>query len=74
MEITEVFSSRGRVDVTFGDCILCLKCIEHCPEDRALRVDFMGLAIYRSSSRGFFSHPALAMQHNRPPATESCHE
>lgn len=31
MEITEVFSSQGRVDVTFGDCILCLKCIEHCP-------------------------------------------
>lgn len=74
MEITEVFSSRGRVDVTFADCILCFKCIEHCPEDRALRADFVGFALYKSSSRGFFSHPALAMQHNRPPATESRHE
>lgn len=74
MEITEVYRSQGQVDVTFADCILCLKCIEHCPEDRALRADFVGLAIYQSSSRGFFSHPALAMQDNRPPATESRHE
>lgn len=74
MEIEEVFRSRGRVDVTFADCILCLKCIEHCPEDRALRVDFVGWTIYRSSSRGFFSHPSLTMQDNRLPAAEPRHE
>ncbi|MGE4560669.1 MAG: 4Fe-4S binding protein [Desulfobulbus sp.] len=67
MEIEEVFRSRGRVDVTFGDCILCLKCIEHCPENDALRADFFGRTIYKSSSKGFFSHPAL-------PQAESKHE
>ena len=59
MEIEEVFRSRGRIDVTFADCILCLKCIEHCPENDALRADFLGRTIYRSSAQGFFNHPAL---------------
>jgi len=59
LEIDEVFLSRGRVDVTFSDCILCLKCIEHCPEDDALRADFIGRTVYRSTSKGFFRHPAI---------------
>nr|WP_320012539.1 4Fe-4S binding protein [uncultured Desulfobulbus sp.] len=59
MDIEEVFLSRGRVDVTFSDCILCLKCIEHCPEDNALRADFFGKTLYRSTAHSFFNHPAL---------------
>jgi len=75
MEISEVFLSRGRVDVTFADCILCLKCIEHCPEDNALRADFLRIPIYRASSQGFFSHPALTPPvPSAAPHTESVHE
>ncbi len=75
MEISEVFLSRGRVDVTFTDCILCLKCIEHCPEDNALRADFLRIPIYRASSQGFFSHPALTPPvPSAAPHTESAHE
>ncbi|MBE9571580.1 MAG: 4Fe-4S binding protein, partial [Proteobacteria bacterium] len=55
MEIQQVFKERTKEDVTFGDCILCLRCIEHCPEDGVLHADFLGKTIYKSTSKGFFS-------------------
>ena len=54
VEIEEVYLSRGRSDVTFADCILCLKCIEYCPEDDALKATFLGRSIFTSSAEGFF--------------------
>lgn len=53
-EIEEVYQSRGKTDVTFGDCLLCLKCVENCPEDDALKATYLGKTIYRSSSKRFF--------------------
>ena len=53
MEIEGVFKSRGRKDVTFAECHLCLKCIESCPEPDALKATYLGIPIYRSSSRKF---------------------
>ena len=55
VEIQQVFKEREREDVTFTDCTLCLKCVEHCPEDDALRATFLGKTIYRSTNKGFFS-------------------
>jgi len=76
LEIEEVFLSRGRKDVTFSECILCLKCIEHCPEDDALQAVFLGKTVYRSSSRGFFSRQGFPER--RPgmpaPSAEKLHE
>lgn len=54
MEIEEVYKSRGREDVTFGECNLCLKCVENCPEKSALEAVYLGKTIYRSSSINFF--------------------
>lgn len=54
MEIEEVYKSRGREDVTFSDCILCLKCVEDCPEEDALRAVYLGKTIYRAKSDNFF--------------------
>jgi polyferredoxin len=54
VEIEAVYLSRGRKDVTFSDCTLCLKCIEYCPEDGALQAVYLGKTIYKSSSKGFF--------------------
>ena len=54
MEIEEVCTSRGRKDVTFSDCILCLKCVEECPEEDALSAVYLGKTIYRSKSENFF--------------------
>lgn len=54
VEIQDVFKEREKEDVTFSDCILCLKCIENCPEDDALRATFLGKTIYKSTNKGFF--------------------
>jgi len=61
VEIEQVFKEREKEDVTFSDCTLCLRCIEYCPEDDALRATFLGKTIYRSTSKGFF-----ARQHITP--------
>lgn len=53
-EVEEVYQSRGKTDVTFGDCLLCLKCVENCPEDDALKAVYLGKTIYRSTSGRFF--------------------
>jgi polyferredoxin len=66
MEIEEVFRSRGKEDVTFADCTLCLKCIEYCPEDDALRAEYLGSTIYRSTSGGFFERQGVARSHEAP--------
>jgi ferredoxin-type protein NapH len=54
VEIKQIFKEREKENVTFGDCMLCLRCIENCPEDGVLRADFLGKTVYRSTSRGFF--------------------
>ncbi|WP_459879011.1 4Fe-4S binding protein [Desulfothermus naphthae] len=48
LEIHQVYEECEREDVTYGECILCLKCVEHCPEEDALRATFLGKTIYRS--------------------------
>ena len=55
LEIELIYKERHRADVTYQDCILCMKCIEKCPEDNALRATFCGKTIYRASHQGFFS-------------------
>ncbi|MBU1056024.1 MAG: 4Fe-4S binding protein [Proteobacteria bacterium] len=54
VEIEEVFKSRGKTDVTFSGCSLCLKCVENCPEEDALSAVYLGKTIYKSKSRNFF--------------------
>ncbi|BBO89641.1 4Fe-4S binding protein [Desulfosarcina ovata] len=53
-EITEVFRSQGKTDVTTAECMLCLKCVENCPEEGALKATYLGKTIYRSSPGKFF--------------------
>jgi ferredoxin len=71
VDIEQVFKEREREDVTFSDCILCLKCIEYCPEDDALRATFLGKPIYRSTRKGFFARlrviPATSGKNRKPP-------
>lgn len=53
MDIEEVFKERERENVTFSDCVLCMECIEHCPEDHALRLTYAGKTLLHSSRTGF---------------------
>lgn len=60
VEIDEVFRSRGKKDVTFAECTLCLKCVENCPEDDALKAVYLGKGVYRSSAGKFFGKRGIA--------------
>lgn len=53
MEIREVAEDRERTNMVTQDCMLCMRCIEACPEDNALRATFAGLTIFPSSAKGF---------------------
>lgn len=37
------------------DCMMCLKCIEACPEEGCLTADFLGIPIYRATEAGFLN-------------------
>ena len=36
------------------DCMMCLKCVEVCPEEGCLKASFLGLPVYESTAEGFF--------------------
>ena len=65
-DIQEVFTSRGKTDVTTADCTLCLKCVENCPEDGALSVRFLGKPVYSSSGKNFFSKKTVDRKTQTP--------
>ena len=46
-QVTDVYDQRGG-DVTVSGCMLCLRCVEMCPEKDALEVKFAGKTIFKS--------------------------
>lgn len=54
MDLSRTYMERDKSAVLDRDCVLCLKCVENCPEDRVLRATFVGLPIF-GSSYGYFS-------------------
>jgi ferredoxin len=46
-EVTEVYERRGN-DVTASGCMLCLRCVEMCPEKEALAIKFLNKNIFES--------------------------
>jgi ferredoxin-type protein NapH len=36
------------------DCMMCLKCVEVCPEEGCLKASFLGVPVYESTEEGFF--------------------
>jgi len=48
-QVTEVYEKKGE-DVTASDCILCFRCVEMCPYEGCLKVDFAGKTIYKSKN------------------------
>ena len=41
-------------NIVKDDCMMCLKCVEACPEEKCLQVTFVGLPIFESTEEGFF--------------------
>jgi len=53
VQVTEVYEERGEKeekDVTSSRCTLCTRCIEMCPEEKCLKLNFMGKPIYMSKA------------------------
>ena len=46
-QVTEVYDNRSG-DVTASGCMLCVKCVEMCPEKDALRLEFAGKTVFKS--------------------------
>lgn len=41
-------------NIVKDDCMMCLKCVEVCPENDCLKASFLGMPIYTSTQEGFF--------------------
>ena len=50
MDIEEVFVEMERRNITSPECIMCGRCVESCPEDGALSMNYMGRELARSRS------------------------
>ncbi|MDG6223161.1 MAG: 4Fe-4S binding protein [Candidatus Bathyarchaeota archaeon] len=48
-QVTEVYEDKGG-DVTVSSCILCFRCVEMCPYEGCLNVEFAGKPIYKSKN------------------------
>lgn len=46
-QVTEVYEKKGG-DVTTSNCILCMRCVEMCPYEDALRVKVAGKNVFKS--------------------------
>jgi polyferredoxin len=49
VENEAVYESRDRKVVNSGNCVMCFKCVKHCPENGCLTVRFMGKKVVASS-------------------------
>jgi polyferredoxin len=48
MDIEEIFVEMEKENVTSPECIMCGRCVEACPEDGCLSLNYMGRELARS--------------------------
>ncbi|MEJ2227165.1 MAG: 4Fe-4S binding protein [Alphaproteobacteria bacterium] len=53
MEIRAIEEEKVKKNLVTQDCILCLRCVESCPENGALDATFAGFSIFKASEEGF---------------------
>lgn len=52
--IKEIADDVVSKNIVKDDCMMCLKCVEACPEDKCLEVVFLKIPIFTASEDGFF--------------------
>ena len=58
MDVTDVMDEMDKDDITTNDCVLCMRCVEMCPEEDCLSGKLFGANMTRSSYRKFMmQHP-----------------
>ena len=55
MGIKQIYTERGKTNVTDANCIMCGECVKCCPEDNALSLTCAGLKLYTSSRKDIIS-------------------
>lgn len=54
MDIFEIQAKAdGKQNITYEDCTLCGKCVEFCPDNDVLRLEYAGIAVFKSSNYYF---------------------
>ncbi len=59
VDVTEVWKEMEKTDITVHNCILCMRCVEVCPEDGCLTGRVAGFNVTESSYKKFIG------QHDR---------
>ncbi len=52
--IRDIAEDIVNTDITKDDCMMCFKCVAACPEEKCLRVTFIGVPVYESTEEGFY--------------------
>lgn len=47
VQVTDVYEKKGG-DIKTSMCVLCLRCVEMCPETDCLKLDFAGRTLFKS--------------------------
>jgi polyferredoxin len=53
MDIREIHTDMEKRDVTFEDCTLCGRCVEFCPDEKALQLKYAFVPVFSSSPAYF---------------------
>ncbi|MDH5716195.1 MAG: 4Fe-4S binding protein [Spirochaetia bacterium] len=54
MGIREIADDIESKDIIKDDCMMCFKCVAACPEEKCLKVNFLGKTIYEATEEGFY--------------------
>ncbi len=52
--IREIADDIVSKNIVKDDCMMCLKCVSACPEDKCLSLKFVGIPVFESTADGFF--------------------
>lgn len=52
--IREIADDIVSKDIVKDDCMMCFKCVAVCPEEKCLKVSFLGVPLYEATEEGFY--------------------
>ncbi len=52
--ISAIADDLTNQNIVKDDCMMCLKCVEVCPENDCLKASFLGIPVFQSTQEGFF--------------------
>ncbi len=59
MEIREIEEEKSLKNLVTQDCILCLRCVEACPENQALEAQFAGFTFLKADAEAFLARQGV---------------